>query len=346
MMKKAMVLLLAVCLLQGTALAEDAFTPSNKPKCGHENCYWTTTMDVTDTEKIWAMLQAPVTVIDGNQKTQYTLRAEPDRKAEAVGEITCASQSVHVLETLENGWSRVECYSSSFHDSKTEKWNALVEGYVETEKLKTVVPHAYMGLIVDKLTQRLYVFVEGELFSTLKVSTGLANERQPYNETRSGEFLLVSAVGDFKSDNLVCEKGIRFNFGDLIHTVPHVNRNGNKNYESFEALLGERASHGCIRVQRKRTPEGVNMTWIWNHYKKNTKLVIWEDWAGRTIPETPPETLVYYNEAGGRNYHSQETCYGVNKEKWPLTQIAYANLFTETYQNLIPCAYCAPPEKE
>ena len=37
-------------------------------------------------------------------------------------------------------------------------------------------------------------------------------------------------------------------------------------------------------MQRKRTPEGVNMTWLWNNRQKNTKLLIWEDWPGRQIP--------------------------------------------------------------
>lgn len=345
-MKRMIVMLLALCMLPAWGLGEGVFTPSKGAGCSHENCYWTTEMDISDTEGVWAMLQSPVTVIDGNQKSQYALRAEPDKKAETVGEITCASQSVHVLETLDNGWSLVECYSSSFHNSKTEQWNALVQGYVETEKLKVVEPHPYMGLVVDKLTQRLYVFVEGELYSTLKVSTGLPNEKQPYNETRSGEFLFVSAVGDFKSDNLTCEKGIRFNFGDLIHTVPHTGSGDNKNYESFEKLLGQRASHGCIRVQRKRTPEGVNMTWIWNHYKKHTKLVIWEDWEGRQIPETPMDTPIFYNENGGKNYHSQEKCYGVRDEHEPMTGITYADLYTETFVKLTPCAYCAPPDKQ
>lgn len=66
-------------------------------------------------------------------------------------------------------------------------------------------------MVIDKLTQTLYLFKEGHLYSTLLVSTGLANERQPYNETRSGEFLIVSRVGDFNSDNMICAKALRFN---------------------------------------------------------------------------------------------------------------------------------------
>ena len=53
-------------------------------------------------------------------------------------------------------------------------WNTLVTGYVETKLLKEIRPNQEMGLVVDKLTQRLYVFLEGKLYSTLLVSTGLS----------------------------------------------------------------------------------------------------------------------------------------------------------------------------
>lgn len=87
------------------------------------------------------------------------------------------------------------------------------------------------------------------------------------------------------------------------------------------------------------------MTWIWNHYEKHTKIVIWEDWEGRTLPEIPWDTPVYYNPDGGRDYHSQETCYGVRDEYEPLTAITYGDLFGETYGHLDMCPYCVPPEK-
>ena len=93
------------------------------------------------------------------------------------------------------------------------------------------------------------IFRNGELFSTLLVSTGLTNARQPYNETRSGEYLLVSRVGGFMSDNMYCPRAIRFNDGDLLHEVPYVERNGKQIYSVTEPYLGQKASHGCIRVQ-------------------------------------------------------------------------------------------------
>ena len=324
------------------------FTPSwGSPYYGQDTTlnYWTLPMDITDEAAVWKMLTAPVTVVDTGkknaQKTQVVIRAEPDEKAGGVGVVTCVSQSVHVLETLDNGWSLIECYSSSFHDSKVKAWNMLVQGYVQTSLLKTTVPDQTLGLVVDKLTQRLYIFKDGALFSTLLVSTGLANARQPYNETRSGEFLLqLPAVGEFRSDNLYCSLAIRFNDGDLLHEVPHLlNKDGSKNYSTTEYKLGTRGSHGCIRVQRKLTPEGTNMMWIWKNKKKNMKLVIWEDWQGRQLSYPDDDTVVYVNKNGGKMYHSAATCSAAKNVTFE--PITYAELESD-YTKLDRCEYCAP----
>ena len=190
--------------------------------------YWTMPMDITQEEKIWQVLMAPITVVDAGkgEKAQVIIRSQPDKESDGVGVVTCETQGVHVLERGAD-WTLIECYSSSFHDSKILNWNTLVQGYVKTEYLKEVTPDQEMGMVIDKLTQRLYLFREGRLFSTLLVSTGLSNRRQPYNETRSGEFLLTSKVGTFASDNLKCAMAIRFNSGDLLHEVPYLlNRDG------------------------------------------------------------------------------------------------------------------------
>lgn len=334
--------LLALCLLPLPALGGEVFTPSRETACGHEHCYWTTPMDIRDEQAVWAMLMSPVTVLKGNQKEQVQLLDQPN--GSPVADITCASQSVHVLSEDQNGWTKVETYSSSFHDSKVKNWNGLARGWVETERLTTVTPSATLGLVADKLTQRLYVFKEGKLFSTLRISTGLSNERQPYNETRSGEFLLVSRVGDFPSDNMLCEKALRFNHGDLLHQVPKIK--SSNNYGTFEAKLGQRASHGCIRVQRHRTPEGVNMSWLCANYEDNIKLVVWEDWPGRVPPPVPAGLLLYHNPQKGKNYHTGEVCYGVKKEYQPMQPLTIGQLFEKPYDKLKPCPYCNPPMRE
>lgn len=330
--------------------AEKVYTPSyGSPYAdtSAEPTYWNTPMDINDVERIWAMIQSPMTVVDNGkknaEKTQVILREEPDEDSLGVGVVTCITQGVRVLEKLDNGWSLIECYSSSFHDNTVTPWNMLVQGYVQTKMLKTVQPSTERGIVIDKLTQRMYIFEEGKLLSTLLVSTGLANERQPYNETRSGEFLLTSAVGEFKSDNLACSMAIRFNDGDLLHEVPHVKqKDGGKNYKSCEPKLGTKASHGCIRVQRKRTPEGINMTWLWNNRIKNTRLIIWEDWQGRQMEIPADDLVLYYNAKNGELYHSQATCYSVTRQGVEFTPFTYAELDNEPYAKLERCDYCAP----
>ena len=346
-----------LCLLLGSLFphaalgAEKVFTPSKKAaKEGDAVSYWTTPMDITDEKAVWKMLMAPVTVLDGDQKSQVYLRAKPNRRAKIVGEVTCRSQGVQVLGKDQKGWTKIRCYSSSFHGSKSKKWNKLVEGWVETKLLTVIKPDPSMGLVIDKLTQRMYIFQKGKLFTTLRISTGLPNEDQPYNETRSGEFLLVSKVGNFASGTMVCEMALRFNFGDLMHQVPYYQGKTYKSYDIYETKLGERASHGCIRVQRRLNADGVNMKWLYKRYKENIKLVIWEDWEGREKPAVAPDTKVYYSPVDPKHYHCCETCYRVTqtknkkKELVKMKAIPFKSLKTKKYASLTACTWCNPPE--
>lgn len=326
-----------------------SFTPAHgSPYEGQDETlnYWTLPMDITDEEAVWQVLMQPVTVLNGkmfngnSEKVQIVLRKEPDDNSEGVGVVTCESQAVHILEQGDE-WSLIECYSSSFFDSKIINWNALVQGYVQNKYLKQVTPNQEMGMVIDKLTQRLYLFRDGKLFTTLLVSTGVSNAIQPYNETRSGEFLLVSKTGDFKSDNMTCRMAIRLNSGDLLHEVPYVYSRTDAGYKKQENALGTRASHGCIRVQRKKTPEGVNMEWIYKHWKKNMKLLVWEDWQGRQISYPSDDTPLYYNPGKGQNYHSQATCYAAPKITFEA--FTYGELDDEAYAHLTRCPFCTPP---
>ena len=323
-----------------------SFTPSYRSTDTSDTSlnYWTLPMDITDEAAVWEVLMQPITVVDGHQQAFIYVRSELSDDAEAVGEITCASQGVHVLETLDNGWSRIEAYSSSFADSKVKAYAKFISGYVPTKKLKQITPSQEYGLVVDKLTQRLYLFKEGKLYATMLCSTGLVNKDQPWNETMSGEYLIVSASGGFMSGNMHCAMGMRFNDGDKMHEVPYIlNRDGSKNYGYTEPDLGKRASHGCLRVQRKRTPEGVNMAWLWNNRAKNVKLLIWEDWPGRQIPIPADDFQLYYNPNGGVSYHSQATCYSIkNSKNVTMQAFTYGELEQEPYASLKRCEYCAP----
>ena len=331
--------------------AEKVYTPSYGSPYevieGEAPNYWNTPMDITDEAAVWAMLSGPITVVDNGKKDSYKgqskVYAEPSEDSRAVAVVTGESQGVRVIEHLDNGWSLIELYSSTFHDNSIDAWNMLVQGYVPTEHLKTKEIDKKYHIVVDKLTQRLYLFSEEGLVSTLLISTGLANAEQPYNETRSGEFLYISPTGGFWSDNMFCPRAMKFNDGDLLHEVPYVQRgeNGSRIYTATEPYLGQRASHGCIRVQRKKTPEGVNMEWIWENRKNIGRIVIWEDWQGRRIEVPSDDMLLYYNPKGGSYYHRGEKCASA-KASVKFDTFTYGELDTGAYAKLDFCPYCAP----
>ena len=329
--------------------AENGFTPAHtSPRRGEDQTlnYWTLPMDITDEEAVWKVLTAPITVLDNGKKNaekmQVIIRAQPGEESDGIGMVTCISQGVHVLERGEE-WSLIECYSSSFHDSPVLNWNTLVQGYVPTAYLKEVKPNQEMGLVVDKLTQRLYVFRDGKLYSTLLVSTGISNAKQPYNETRSGEFLLVSKVGEFVSDNLRCAMALRFNDGDLLHEVPYIAYDYGKDYSVNEPKLGTKASHGCIRVQRQPSPEGVNQRWLWTNYKKNTRILIWEDWQGRQLSVPDSTTPLYCVKKRTGNYHTTDRCNAIRGKQ--VEELTYGQLDGDEYKKLKPCPLCAAPPR-
>lgn len=334
------------CLLTGTALAAENPAPGTGV-CGKPYCYWETPMDITDTDAVWNMLIQPMTIVSGSQRERAVLYAEPDEASQPVGEVTCFSQGVHVLENTADGWSLVECHSSSDASSALKVYGDLVKGYIRTERLTEADTRTTYGLVVDKLTQRLYVFYEGELLTELRISTGKPTEDRPQNETAAGEFHLVTMVGSYVAGyGVVCEHAIRFNDGDLLHNVPYqVNAEGEHEYWVFERDLGKRASNGCIRVQRRRTPEGINWTWLWNHLfdQQQTRLAIWEDIPGRQLAIPAADTPIYILPGLSGAYHKSDGCFSLDKEFWGMQQITYAQLEEDAYDQLANCYYCNPP---
>ena len=336
-----------------TLLATDVFyhTPNEHSavKCGHDACFWRLEMGRMDEAAVWKVLTQPVTVIEGKQREQVRILAEPDEKCKNyVGVVTCASQAVHVLRE-EGEWTLIEAYSSSEEDSAVKVFAEQFQGYVKTKRLKTVEVDQHYGLVIDKLQQRLYVFKDGKLFTTMLCSTGFAKDKATlFHETPAGEFLMISWVGGFRAETLWCAYGMRINSGILIHEVPsrqETNKAGETytSYARCERYLGEKASHGCVRVQRQLTPEGVNAKWLWDNLSRNpcTKVIIWDD-LDRELAYPSDDLLLYYNPNKGENYHSQPTCSLVKDKYEPMTAFRYGELDEKPYKKLSPCPGCAP----
>ena len=296
--------------------------------------------DITDEAACWELLMRPITVLDGEEKEAiYPLDAPGGEKVvnEWQGGFLNGGQAgVHVLGEDEDGWTLIE---------GLDYYDRIIQGYVRTRLLKTVTPNQSMGIIIDKATQRLYVFRDGSLWSSCAVSTGLVNLQQPYNETATGEYILGSWVGGFDSEGMYCEMGMRFNGGDLLHQVPYVTlKDGTKDFTKYGSLLGRKASHGCVRVQHTPNEEGLCIKWLWENLKKGTKVIVWDD-DGRVTPYPDGDTLLYYNPNGGTSYHAHANCSSVRSKYLPLTAFSYSELDTGVYASLTACPHCVPAKR-
>lgn len=299
------------------------------------------TYDITDTEAVWDLLMQPITVLDVKEtESVYPLTAPGGDKVnndKLGGFINGASAAVHVLGEDKDGWTLIE---------GLDYYNRIIRGYVKTKLLKTVTPNEHYGVVVDKLTQKLYVFIDGKFFSACAVSTGLPNDKQPYNETAAGEYLAISWSGGFDSEGMYCDMAIRFNNGDKMHEVPcTILADGTRRYTKWETQLGQKASHGCIRVARLPNEDGLDQEWLWDNLKRNTKIVIWDD-GGRELPYPDDDTLLYYNPDGGQNYHAYADCASVKSKYTPMTAFKYSELDTGIYADLTACPSCTPVKRK
>ena len=310
---------------------------------------WFGEFDPYDEEAAWERLMQEITVLDVDQKEKIYLSDGPNGKRktndEHRGFFYGESVGVKVLEQ-QDGWSKIQAYND---------YDEIEEGWVRPGRLKTVEPNRTWGMIIDKRTQRLYLYKEGRLLTELLVSTGTTKgENEDFCETASGDFLLVSATGGFWSGNLWCDQAIRFNGGDLLHMVPAVyygdvvgfTPDDTGDYRVCESALGSRASHGCVRVQREKNEDGYNHQWIWNNLRseKNIKLIVWDD-DGRRLPETADDAAMYYNPDGGEMYHTDAYCPSVREKYLPLTELAYGRLTRYPFTELTPCGKCSAPER-
>lgn len=346
-MKRLLAALLAALLLPACALGAGEKNVDNLPLgtlAGYPGG-WTWfgedfAYNVYDEEACWELLMRPITVLAGDEKEPvYPLDSPGGKKALNEwqgGFINAAQAAVHVLGEDEDGYTLIE---------GIDYYDRVIRGYVKTSRLRQVTPNQKYGIIIDKLTQRLYLYKEGHLWSSCAVSTGLVNEKQPYNETACGEYVIGSWVGGFDSEGMYCEMGIRFNGGDLLHQVPYTSyRDGTKDFSKYGSLLGRKASHGCVRVQKTANEDGLCIKWLWDNLKKGTKVVVWDD-DGRTLDYPADDLPLYYNPDGGTSYHAYARCASVREKYLPLKEFTWGELETGPYAALKPCPYCVPAKR-
>lgn len=256
----------------------------------NDGSYWSMTPGELDDATIWNIMMQPITVYNDGKiggAGHVYLMENPDGTGAQVAQIHGLSQGLHVLgEPNEHGYVLAETfsnydrkYSPETEDEKARAFE-LKRGYIKASGLRQIDVKTDMALLIDKLTQRMYLFKDGVRVTELLISTGTYEGDDLLFETPPGEFITVEHTGTLVDGYMESSMAIRINGGVLVHEVPHqVQADGTYTYAKYEPYLGQKQSHGCVRVQRKKNEEGYNQRWIWDNFKKGApyKVIIWDD---------------------------------------------------------------------
>lgn len=221
-------------------------------------------------EEIWEIMMKPSVVINANGSARrFNLYAEP-KFGKVAGTLCCATQGLEVLG-FEGEWAHVTAWS---HTNGQK-----AEGYIRTKTLTVAAPNTPYGILVDKREQTLTVFENGQRIGTVPVSTGKVVGNDTYRETPAGAFLTDARFGaSFAQDGFRYEYPIRYDGGNIIHSVGFTRQGRARDYRENLPLLGQKASHGCVRVS-PFIGEGspVNMYWLWLNLPYHTRVLILDD---------------------------------------------------------------------
>ena len=227
-------------------------------------------------EEIWEIMMKPSVVInDKGSSLRFSLLESPDTRSASAGVVCCATQGLEVL-ALEGNWAQLRAWN--YHNGSEE-----IIGWYPVQKLTVLLPAPHYAVLVDKREQTLTVWQDGKPIGTVPVSTGLPAEKQPERETPPGAFLTdVHFSPDFAQDGMRYDYPLRYQGGNIIHStgfvrIPHSSYSV-KDYSKNLPLLGQKASHGCVRVSPFASADGsINSFWLWTHLPYHTRVIILGD---------------------------------------------------------------------
>ena len=226
-------------------------------------------------EEIWEIMMKPSVVINhSGSSLRYKVRESPSDRSPAVGLICCATQGLEILE-IDGDWARIR--AANYSDGH------FITGWFPVRDLITVSPAPHYAVLVDKRDQTLTVWQDGHPIGTVPVSTGLATAKKPERETSPGAFLTdVHFSRDFAQEGARYDYPLRYQGGNIIHStgyarIPHTAYSV-KDYSKNLPLLGQKASHGCVRVSPFAAADcPVNSYWLWTHLPYHTRVIILDD---------------------------------------------------------------------
>lgn len=221
-------------------------------------------------EEIWQIMMKPSVVINvKGSKLRIDLYAAP-RSGRVAGTLCAATQALEVLG-FDGAWAHVTAWS--------HKDGKKVEGYILTKQLTVVSAGTRYGILVDKRDQTLTVFEQGKRIGTVPVSTGRPVPGNTYRETPAGSFLTDVHFGSsFAQDGYRYEYPLRYDGGNIIHAVGFTREGRVRDYSDNLPLLGQKASHGCVRVSPFVGEDSpINMYWLWLRMPYHTRVIILDD---------------------------------------------------------------------
>lgn len=221
-------------------------------------------------EEIWEMMMKPSVVsVEGKMGHQKIFSA-PSKDGKRLGEIHGQTQAVEILRITDTGWALVKAWE---HDD-----GAVAMGYVPADKLTVVYPNEEYGILIDKKTQTGTLYERGKAVATFKVSTGVVARDKLIRETAAGSFLTEVHEHSFQSDGRTYEYLLRYDGGNLLHQAGYKLESAIKNFSAELPKIGQKASHGCVRLPPFAETEGaINAYWLWTHMPYHTRIMILDD---------------------------------------------------------------------
>ncbi len=225
--------------------------------------------------EIWEIMMKPSVVVnDTGSSRRFNLKESPSARSAAAGVVCCATQGLEIL-SVADGWAQVRAYNYNNAEEIT--------GYYPVRDLTVVTPSPRYGVLVDKRTQTMTVYEDGSPVGTVPVSTGLPTPGHPERETPPGAFLTdVHFSPNFAQEGRRYDYPLRFQGGNIIHStgferIAHAAYSV-KDYSRNLPLLGEKASHGCVRVSPFASADcPINSYWLWTHLPYHTRVIILDD---------------------------------------------------------------------
>ena len=224
--------------------------------------------DFSDDEAVWKALTAPVAVGAGAEGAGLRIMTEKGARSGYIATVSCRTTGLSVLEISDDGWVRVGVWRQA-----DGYWT---EGWVKKDKLRMIRPNDRYGAVVDKKNQTMTVYENGRKIGTVLVSTGYTTAESRSADTHSGIFLMATRMETFPQNGHIYNYPVRIDGYNLIHSAGYEKVNGQRDYAQELAVLGTKASHGCIRLD-PRAPEeegGINAWWVWTHLGHDTKIIV------------------------------------------------------------------------